>query len=1005
MKRMLVNATQREELRVAMVDGQKLYDLDIEVPSREQRKSNIYKGRITRIEPSLEACFVDFGVQRHGFLPLKEISSEYFVKQPESGDRVQIREVLREGQEIVVQVDKEERGTKGAALTTFISLAGRFIVLMPNNPGAGGVSRRIQGEERDTVRQSLEDLQVPDGMGCIVRTAGIGRTTEELKWDLDYLLRVWEAIKQVVVTRPAPFLIYQEGNAIVRALRDYFSNDIGEILIDNPAIYQEAVEFMERVLPHNIKKLKLYEDNTVPLFTRYQIESQIESAYGHKVQLPSGGSIVIDRTEALTAIDINSARSTKGEDIEETALNTNLEAADEIGRQLRIRDLGGLVVVDFIDMGPQRNQREVEERLRQAVRHDRARIQIGKISRFGLLEMSRQRLRPSLEESTQSICPRCSGAGNIRSVESLALAILRLVGEEARKERTAKVIAQLPMDVANYILNEKRDWVQTLQEANGVQVVLLGNPDLETPNYVAAPRARRRGRAARERGHELQAHRAEAGHLGRVRGDQEAAEDRGSRGLERACRARRYRRRPHRLRLRRRRRRRRRRPRRRSPASSRGSGHSCSAAASRAAPSARGAESRRRRRRQRSARRDHREPRDRERGDRDHRGDRGDHRRDRDRGPGSQRARPGSGPRSRDRERGERDVATASVATAIAATATATASSARRPTRTPHGRAGREPGPGSGTGPQPGQGRRPGQGQGQAQGQGQGQPGQARDRAKASRAAAAALAQSPRRSTPRAWPTARAPQRTAAEPQQGESHARATFDAPPPRAERRVTTRRRRAASDLDAPRARRARLRARPTAAGARRARLRASPRSRGRRRPSRAIASPSRDAQPSTSYREPASRAIASRADREPSYRDEPREPSTRAAERSARARADPPAPTSVRRASRLLDASLSRRSRGGGGRAAQMLEEARGGLLDEIEHVLEARAAAVVRIGHLAPLEMRRELQEQPDPVSILGGTQLEQELPILLVHREHELEVLEVLLPSRAARAAA
>jgi ribonuclease E len=481
---MLVNATQKEELRVAMVDGQKLYDLDIEVPSREQRKSNIYKGRITRIEPSLEACFVDFGVQRHGFLPLKEISSEYFIKQPEPGERVQIREVLREGQEIVVQVDKEERGNKGAALTTFISLAGRFIVLMPNNPGAGGVSRRIQGEERDTVRQSLEDLDIPEGMGCIVRTAGIGRTTEELKWDLDYLLRVWEAIKQVVVTRPAPFLIYQEGNAIVRALRDYFSNDIGEILIDDPAVYQEAAEFMERVLPQSLKKLKLYDDKTVPLFTRYQIESQIESAYSHKVQLPSGGSIVIDRTEALTAIDINSARSTKGEDIEETALNTNLEAADEIGRQLRIRDLGGLVVVDFIDMGPQRNQREVEERLRQAVRHDRARIQIGKISRFGLLELSRQRLRPSLEESTQSICPRCNGAGNIRSVESLALAILRLVGEEARKERTAKVIAQLPMDVANYVLNEKRDWVQTLQETNNVQIVLLANPDLETPNYI-----------------------------------------------------------------------------------------------------------------------------------------------------------------------------------------------------------------------------------------------------------------------------------------------------------------------------------------------------------------------------------------------------------------------------------------------------------------------------------------------------------------------------------------
>jgi ribonuclease E len=481
---MLVNATQREELRVAMVDGQKLYDLDIEVPSREQRKSNIYKGRITRVEQSLEACFVDFGVQRHGFLPLKEISTEYFLKQAEPNERVQIREVLREGQEIVVQVDKEERGTKGAALTTFISLAGRFIVLMPNNPGAGGVSRRIQGEERDTVRQSLDDLEVPGGMGCIVRTAGIGRSTEELRWDLEYLLRVWEAIKQVVVTRPAPFLIYQEGNAIVRALRDYFSNDIGEILIDSPTVHQDALEFMERVLPQSIKKLKLYDDLTVPLFTRYQIESQIESAYNHKVQLPSGGSVVIDRTEALTAIDINSARSTKGEDIEETALNTNLEAADEIGRQLRLRDLGGLVVVDFIDMGPQRNQREVEERLREAVRHDRARIQIGKISRFGLLELSRQRLRPSLEESTQSSCPRCNGAGNIRSVESLALAILRLVGEEARKERTAKVIAQLPMDVANYVLNEKRDWVQTLQEANGVNVVLIGNPDLETPNYT-----------------------------------------------------------------------------------------------------------------------------------------------------------------------------------------------------------------------------------------------------------------------------------------------------------------------------------------------------------------------------------------------------------------------------------------------------------------------------------------------------------------------------------------
>jgi len=480
---MLVNATQQEELRVAMVDGQKLYDLNIEVPSREQRKANIYKGRITRIEPSLEAAFVDYGAQRHGFLPLKEISPEYFIRQPEPGTRVNIRDVLRENQEIVVQVEKEERGTKGAALTTYVSLAGRFLVLMPNNPGAGGVSRRITGEDREIVRKSLEELSPPPGMGCIVRTAGVGRSIEELRWDLDYLLRVWESILEVVVTRPAPFLIYQEGNAIVRALRDYYSSEIGEILIDDPKVYQEALEFMERVLPQSVRKLKLYDDPTVPLFTRFQIESQIESAFAHKVQLPSGGSIVIDHTEALTAIDINSARSTKGEDIEETALNTNLEAADEIARQLRIRDLGGLIVIDFIDMGPHRNQREVENRLREAVKQDRARIQIGRISRFGLLELSRQRLRPSLEESTQSVCPRCNGTGNVRSVESLALAILRLVGEEARKERTAKVIAQLPVDVANYLLNEKREWVHTIQERNNVQVVLIGNPNLETPNY------------------------------------------------------------------------------------------------------------------------------------------------------------------------------------------------------------------------------------------------------------------------------------------------------------------------------------------------------------------------------------------------------------------------------------------------------------------------------------------------------------------------------------------
>ncbi|MED5534356.1 MAG: Rne/Rng family ribonuclease [Pseudomonadota bacterium] len=483
MKRMLVNATQQEELRVAMVDGQKLYDLDIEVPSREQRKANIYKGRLTRIEPSLEAAFVDYGAERHGFLPLKEISSEYFIRKPEVGARVQIKDVLKDGQEIVVQVEKEERGNKGAALTTFVSLAGRFLVLMPNSPRAGGVSRRITGEDRDTVRQSLEELDTPDGMGCIVRTAGVGRSTEELRWDLEYLLNVWEAIKQAAVSKPGPFLIYQEGNAIVRAIRDYLSNEVGEILIDREDVYQEAQEFMERVMPHNLRKLKYYDDIAVPLFTRFQIESQIESAFSHSVTLPAGGSIVIDHTEALTAIDINSARATKGGDIESTALNTNLESAEEIARQLRIRDLGGLIVIDFIDMGPHRNQRDVENKLREAVKQDRARIQIGRISRFGLLEMSRQRLRPSLGESTQSVCARCNGIGHVRSVESLALAILRLIGEEARKERTAKIIAQLPLDVTNYVLNEKRDWVQAIQEGSDVRVILIGNPDLDTPNY------------------------------------------------------------------------------------------------------------------------------------------------------------------------------------------------------------------------------------------------------------------------------------------------------------------------------------------------------------------------------------------------------------------------------------------------------------------------------------------------------------------------------------------
>jgi len=482
MKRMLVNATQEEELRMALVDGQRLYDLNIETPQQERKKANIYKGKITRIEPSLEAAFVDYGAERHGFLPFKEVSSEYYVKEPEGGGRPGIKDVLREGQDIVVQIDKEERGTKGAALTTFVSLAGRFLVLKPNKPKSGGVSRRIVGEDREQIRESLEELEIPDGMSIIVRTAGIDRTAEELKWDLDNLFAVWEAILKVVVERPSPFLIYQESNAVIRALRDYLTNDIGEILIDDPATFNEAREFVERVMPHNLRKLKYYDD-AVPLFTRYQIESQIESAFAHSVILPSGGSLVIDHTEALVSVDINSARATKGEDIESTALNTNLEAADEVARQLRLRDLGGLVVIDFIDMGPQKNQREVENRLREAVRMDRARVQIGKISRFGLLEMSRQRLRPSLGESSHQICPRCNGTGNIRGVESLALAILRLVGEEARKERTAKVIAQLPVDVATYLLNEKREWVQNVEGRNDVQLLLVANPDLETPNY------------------------------------------------------------------------------------------------------------------------------------------------------------------------------------------------------------------------------------------------------------------------------------------------------------------------------------------------------------------------------------------------------------------------------------------------------------------------------------------------------------------------------------------
>jgi ribonuclease E len=479
---MLINATQEEELRVAMVDGQKLYDLDIEVPSREQRKANIYKGRITRIEPSLDAAFIDYGADRHGFLPMKEISREYFVAEPEAG-RINIRDVLREGQEIVVQVDKDERGTKGAALTTFISLAGRFIVLMPNNPRAGGVSRRISGEDRDEIREAMHDLELPRGMGCIIRTAGVGRSVEELRWDLDYLLGIWEAIKKAVVGRAAPFLVFQDSNAIVRALRDHLAGDVGEIIIDDAKTHEEARQFVERAMPQNLRKLRLYDD-PVPLFTRFQIESQIESAFSHTVTLPSGGSIVIDHTEALVSIDINSARATKGEDIEATALATNLEAAEEVARQCRLRDLGGLLVVDFIDMSSQRAQRDVENKLRDAMRMDRARVQIGRISRFGLLEMSRQRLRPSLGESAHQVCPRCNGSGYIRSVESLALAILRLLGEEARKDRTSKVIAQLPIDVATYLLNEKRDWIRHIEERDHIQLILVADPALETPNYT-----------------------------------------------------------------------------------------------------------------------------------------------------------------------------------------------------------------------------------------------------------------------------------------------------------------------------------------------------------------------------------------------------------------------------------------------------------------------------------------------------------------------------------------
>ncbi|MCF6217488.1 MAG: ribonuclease E [Gammaproteobacteria bacterium] len=479
---MLFNATQPEELRVALVDGQKLYDLDIETSSREQKKSNIYKGTITRIEPSLEAAFVDYGSERHGFLPLKEISRSYFVEGANTSGRVSIKEVLKEGQEVVVQVDKEERGNKGAALTTFISLAGRYLVLMPNNPRAGGVSRRITGEDRNEIRDALNALELPDGMGMIVRTAGVGKSHEELQWDLDYLLQLWTAVDEAAVQRKAPFLIYQESNIVIRAIRDYFRQDISEILIDSEAIYNQAREFMQLVMPHNLNKVKHYQDPT-PLFTRYQIETQIETAFQREVRLPSGGAIVIDHTEALISIDINSARATKGSDIEETARNTNLEAADEIARQLRLRDLGGLVVIDFIDMSSSRNQRDVESRIKDALKMDRARVQVGRISRFGLLEMSRQRLRPSLGESSQALCPRCDGTGHVSNVESLALSVLRIIEEEAMKENTGKIVAQLPVEVATFLLNEKRTVIHDVEARQKISVVLIPNRHMETPRY------------------------------------------------------------------------------------------------------------------------------------------------------------------------------------------------------------------------------------------------------------------------------------------------------------------------------------------------------------------------------------------------------------------------------------------------------------------------------------------------------------------------------------------
>ena len=481
MKRMLINATQAEELRVAIVDGQNLYDIDIEQPSRENKKSNIYKGRITRLEPSLEAAFVEYGAERHGFLPMKEISRDYFQAgaDPNKGT---IRELLREGQEVVVQVDKDERGNKGAALTTFISLAGRYMVLMPNSPTAGGVSRRIEGDDRAELKKAMDALAIPDDMGVIIRTAGVGRDAEELQWDLDYLLSIWRAIAEAALSKPSPFLIYQESRLIVRALRDYMRSDIGEILVDTPEMYAEALDFVEQVMPHNKRKLKHYTDDT-PLFNRFQIESQIENAYERTIRLPSGGALVIDQTEALTAVDVNSARATKGGDIEETAFNTNLEAAEEVARQLRLRDLGGLVVIDFIDMSSSKHQRDVENKLQNALKYDRARVQIGRISRFGLLEMSRQRLRNSLGEASQIVCPTCEGHGRMRSIESLALSIIRVAEEHAMKDNTGQVLVQVPVEIGNFLLNEKRSALREIEARHDAPIVIVADEQLHTPHY------------------------------------------------------------------------------------------------------------------------------------------------------------------------------------------------------------------------------------------------------------------------------------------------------------------------------------------------------------------------------------------------------------------------------------------------------------------------------------------------------------------------------------------